>query len=147
MDRYPVRPPAVHDDYIGFLSPGDMPGRINEYLTKTGQNPIIDKGQMARMILENLAGKFAETIKKLEDVTGKPIDFLHIVGGGSQNSLLNQLTADATGKTVTAGPVEATAAGNILLQAGAAGQISDLTHARKLIRNSFTPKQYLPENR
>jgi rhamnulokinase len=123
-----------------------MPERINEYLAKTGQKPIADKGQMVRMLLENLAGKFAETIKQLEDVIGSDIDFLHVVGGGSQNLLLNQLTADATGKTVTAGPVEATAIGNILLQAKAAGQIRDLTHARNLVRNSFTPKQYLPEN-
>jgi rhamnulokinase len=137
---------AIEVDYSGFLAPGDMPGRINEYLTKTGQNPITDKGQMTRMILENLAGKFAQTIKKLDDVTGNSIDFLHIVGGGSQNSLLNQLTADAAGKIVTAGPVEATATGNILMQAKAAGQIRDLTHARKLVRNSFTPKRYLPEN-
>jgi rhamnulokinase len=137
---------TIDVDNSCFLAPGDMPERINEYLAKTGQKPIADKGQMVRMLLENLAGKFAETIKQLEDVIGSDIDFLHVVGGGSQNLLLNQLTADATGKTVTAGPVEATAIGNILLQAKAAGQIRDLTHARNLVRNSFTPKQYLPEN-
>ena len=137
---------AIEVDYNGFLAPGDMPGRINEYLRKTGQQTITDKGQMVRMILENLAGKFAETIKQLEDITGKPIDFLHIVGGGSQNLLLNQLTADATGKKVTAGPVEATAIGNILMQAKATGQIRDLAHARKIVRDSFTPKKHLPQN-
>ncbi len=105
-----------------FLAPGDMPRRLNDYLTKTGQKTIDDKGQMVRMILENLARKYAETINRLEDVIGNGIDRLHVVGGGSQNDLLNQLTADATGKIVTAGPVEATAIGNVLMQAGQPGK-------------------------
>jgi rhamnulokinase len=129
-----------------FLAPGDMPARINEYLLKTGQKSISDKGLMTWMILENLARKYAETIKQLEDVTGNQLGCLHVVGGGSQNTLLNQLTANATGKKVTAGPAEATAIGNILMQARATGQIQDLTQGRNLVRNSFTPKQYLPEN-
>jgi len=129
-----------------FLAPGDMPARINDYLTRTGQKTINDKGLMARTILENLARKYAETIKKLEDVTGSSIERLHVVGGGSQNDLLNQLTADATGKIVVAGPVEATALGNILLQAKATGQLSSLSQARDLVRHSFTPLEYQPQN-
>jgi sugar (pentulose or hexulose) kinase len=129
-----------------FLAPGDMPTRINDYLTRTGQKPINDKGLMARTILENLARKYAETIKKLEDITHSSIERLHVVGGGSQNDLLNQLTADATGKIVIAGPVEATAIGNILMQARAAGQLGSISQARGLVRCSFTPKQYRPQN-
>jgi rhamnulokinase len=127
-----------------FLAPGDMPRRINEHLTKTGQKPITDKGLMARTILENLARKYAETINQLEDVTGNQLDRLYVVGGGSQNDLLNQLTADATGKIVTAGPVEATAIGNILMQVRAAGQLGNISQARGLVRRSVTPKQYNP---
>ena len=129
-----------------FLTPGDMPARINEYLLKTGQKTIDDKGQMVRMILENLARKYVETIKQLEDVTGNQLDCLHVVGGGAQNDLLNQLTADATGKIVTAGPVEATAIGNILMQAKATGLIAPLAQARALVRRSFAPSEFRPQN-
>jgi sugar (pentulose or hexulose) kinase len=128
-----------------FLAPGDMPARINDYLTGTGQKTINDKGLMARTILENLARKYAETIKKLEDVTGSSIERLHVVGGGSQNDLLNQLSADATGKIITAGPVEATAIGNILMQAAATGQIQDLVQGRDLVRSSLALKEYQPK--
>jgi len=137
---------TIDVDNSCFLAPGDMPARINDYLTSTGQNPIDDKGLMARTILENLARKYTETINQLEDVTGNRLDRLHVVGGGSQNDLLNQLTADATGKIVTAGPVEATAIGNILMQARAAGQLGDISQARSLVRRSFTPKEYRPQN-
>jgi rhamnulokinase len=137
---------AIDVDNSSFLAPGDMPDRINEYLLKTGQKSITDKGQMVRAIFENLARKYAETIKKLEDVTGSSIERLHVVGGGSQNDLLNQLTADATGKKVITGPVEATALGNILLQAKATGQLSNLSRARDLVRHSFTPLEYRPQN-
>jgi rhamnulokinase len=137
---------TIDVDNSCFLAPGDMPRRLNDYLTKTGQKPIDDKGRMVRTILENLARKYTETINQLEDVIGNTIDRLHVVGGGSQNDMLNQLTADATGKKVTAGPVEATAIGNILMQARATGQLGGISQARGLVRNSFTPKQYLPEN-
>ena len=100
---------------------------------------------MVRTILENLARKYAETINRLEDVIGDAIDRLHVVGGGSQNDLLNQLTANATGKKVIAGPAEATAIGNVLMQAVATGQIQDLAQGRDLVRRSFTLKEYQPK--
>jgi len=137
---------TIDVDSSCFLAPGDMPRRLNDYLTKTGQKTIDDKGQMVRMILENLARKYAKTINQLEDVIGNAIDRLHVVGGGSQNDLLNQLTADATGKIVTAGPVEATAIGNILMQARATGQLGGISQARGLVRCSFTPKEYRSQN-
>jgi sugar (pentulose or hexulose) kinase len=136
----------IEVDDSGFLAPGDMPKRINDYLAKTGQKPIHDKGQMIRAILEALAFKYRLIIERIEDVTGKKIDCLHIVGGGMKNELLNQFAANATGKKVVAGPAEATAAGNILMQAKATGQIKSLDEAREIVRNSFEPKEYKPRD-
>ena len=133
------------DDNI-FLAPGDMPKRINEHLARTGQITTEDKGQINRIILESLALKYRHVMDAIEDVTGNTIEILHIVGGGIQNELLCQFTADATGKKVIAGPIEATASGNILMQAKATGQIETLDQAREIVRNSFDLKQYQPEN-
>jgi sugar (pentulose or hexulose) kinase len=127
-----------------FLAPGDMPKRINEHLDQTGQQQIKDKGQMVRVLLECFALKYRQTMEQLEEVTGSSFDRLHIVGGGSQNELLNQLTANATGRTVIAGPVEAAAIGNILMQAMATGQIKNIAQGKQLVRNSFPLKQYQP---
>jgi sugar (pentulose or hexulose) kinase len=121
-------------DYSGFLAPGDMPKRINDYLAGTGQNPIDDKGQMIRTILEALAFKYRLVLARIEDVIGKAVDCLHIVGGGMQNELLNQFAANATGKKVIAGPAEATATGNILMQ------------AKAIVRHSFDLKEYQPQD-
>ena len=133
------------DDNI-FLAPGDMPKRINEHLARTGQITTEDKGQINRIILESLALKYRHVMDAIEGVTGNTIEILHIVGGGIQNELLCQFTADATGKKVIAGPIEATASGNILMQAKATGQIETLDQAREIVRNSFDLKQYQPEN-
>ena len=133
-------------DYSGFLAPGDMPKRINDYLKKTGQKPISDKGQMTRTILENLALKYRTIMEAVEDVAGHKIDVLHIVGGGIQNELLCQFTANALGKKVITGPIEATASGNILMQAIATGQIQSHAEARQIVRNSFELKEYEPQD-
>ena len=135
----------IEPDYSGFLAPGDMPERINSYLAETGQKAIDDKGQMIRAILESLALKYRLVMQRLEDVAGKKLDCLHIVGGGIQNELLCQFTANAIGKKVIAGPIEATASGNILMQAKAAGQIKTLGKLRKIVRNSFELKEYQPQ--
>ena len=132
-------------DCSAFLAPGDMPRRINEHLTATKQKPILDKGQMIRAILESLALKYRRVFEALEDVAGHTIDVLHIVGGGIQNELLCQFTASALGKRVVTGPVEATAIGNILMQAKAARQIKTLAEARQIVRNSFELKEYQPQ--
>ncbi len=143
-----AEPFAAHfnPDDIRFLAPGDMPKRINSFLTETGQNAINDKGQMLRVILESLAFKYRWATERIEDVTGAGIDCMHIVGGGVQNELLCQFTANAIGKKVIAGPIEATASGNILTQARATGQIKSLTEARKIVRNSFDLKVYQPQD-
>jgi rhamnulokinase len=133
------------DDSV-FLAPGDMPKRINEYLARTGQKTTEDKGQMNRIVLESLAVKYRHVMDAIEDVTGNTIEILHIVGGGIKNELLCQFTANATGKKVIAGPIEATASGNILMQAKATGQIETLDRAREIVRNSFDLKKYQPQN-
>jgi rhamnulokinase len=132
-------------DYSGFLAPGDMPQRINDYLIETGQKPIDDKGQMLRAVLESLALKYRSIMEAVEDVASHKISVLHIVGGGIQNELLCQFTANALGKKVIAGPVEATASGNILMQAKATGQIKTLAEAREILRNSCELKEYEPQ--
>jgi len=128
-----------------FMAIGDMPNKINAYLTKTGQKPIQDKGQMIRVILESLAVRYAEVMDMLEKLGGRKIEVLHIVGGGTKNELLNQFTADATGKTVMTGPVEATVLGNVLMQAVTAGDVMSLTEGRKIIADSFDMKTYSPK--
>lgn len=136
----------IDPDYSSFFSPGDMPKRINEYLAETGQKPIDDKGQMIRVVLESLALKYRFVMEAIEDITKKPVEILHIVGGGIQNELLCQFTANAVTKKVITRPVEATAAGNILMQAKAKGQIKSLAELRKIVRNSFELKEYQPRD-
>jgi rhamnulokinase len=136
----------VNCDNSDFLAPGDMPSRINKCLSDTGQKPTQDKGQMVRLVLESLALKYRSVLNAIEDVTGSTIEVLHLVGGGIQNELLCQFTADATGRKVITGPIEATASGNILMQAKAAGQLKSIAEARQVIRNSFEMKEYQPQN-
>jgi sugar (pentulose or hexulose) kinase len=136
----------IDPDYNGFLSPGDMPSRINSFLAETGWKIINDKGQMARVILESLAFKYRTVAEAIEDITQEAIEILHIVGGGIRNELLCQFTANATGRKVIAGPIEATAAGNILMQARATGQIQSLKKLREIVRNSFELKEYQPKD-
>jgi sugar (pentulose or hexulose) kinase len=136
----------IDPDYSGFFSPGDMPKRINEYLTEIGRKPIDDKGLMIRVILESLALKYRFVMETIEDITKEPVEILHIVGGGIQNELLCQFTANATGKKVITGPIEAAAIGNILMQARATEQIKSLSELREIVRNSFELKEYQPKD-
>jgi len=120
-----------------FLEPGHMPERIDEFCRRTGQTPPAQPGSMIRTILESLALRYRQVLESLETLTGQRIEVIHIVGGGSQNKLLNRFVAEATGRTVVAGPAEATAAGNILVQAIGAGRLDSLEAARAVIRASF----------
>lgn len=133
-------------DHSEFFSPGNMPAKINAYLKSTGQNTISDKGQMARVILESLAIKYRTTMAMIEDMVGYHIDVLHIVGGGIKNELLCQFAADAINKKVVAGPVEATALGNIMMQAIATGQITTIAEGRRLVAKSVEVKTYVPRD-
>jgi rhamnulokinase len=136
----------INCDNSDFLAPGDMPARINKCLAGSGQQPTQDKGQMVRLVLESLALKYRTVLTAIEDITGSTVDVLHIVGGGIQNELLCQFTADATGKKVVTGPIEATASGNVLMQAKATGQLTSIAKAREVIRNSFELKEYQPQD-
>jgi len=129
-----------------FLSMCDMPTKINEYLIQTGQPAITDKGQLIRVVLESLGFYYRKTIEIIEEIIKQNIDVLHLVGGGIQNELLCQFTADATGTKVVAGPVEATAMGNIMIQAMATGQIKSVNAGRALVAESFDLKIYQPAN-
>lgn len=136
----------VAPNHSDFLAPGDMPSRINKYLESTGQKPISDKGQMIRVILESLALNYRWGMEKLEDITGTKITTLHMVGGGIQNELLCQFAASAGGRKVIAGPIEATASGNIIMQAIATGQLASLQQGRDIVRASFDVKEYTPKD-
>src|SRR5439155_15321067 len=131
-------------DHAPFLSPGRMPEKIRDFCEKTHQPSPSTPGEFVRVCLESLALTYRRTLARLEEILGKRIETIHIVGGGSRNELLNQMTADACGRTVIAGPVEATAIGNILVQAIGIGRIKSLGDAREIVRNSFEVKRYEP---
>lgn len=129
-----------------FDAPADMPGAIRKFCEGTGQPAPANHGAMTRMILESLALKYRCVAESLARVTGKPVSKVYVIGGGSQNRLLNQFTADALRCAVVAGPVEATSIGNILMQLHAAGEIGALSEARALTRRSFDTVVYEPKN-
>ncbi len=129
-----------------FLKPGNMPHKVLDYLKETNQNHVNKPGFITGVILESLAFTFRKTIKEIEEVTGKNIERIHIVGGGIQNELLTQYTSDATGKTVIAGPVEGAVVGNVGVQAIATGAIKDINELRNIVAGSFSLKEYKPIN-
>jgi len=133
------------DDMI-FLNPSDATEVVVEYIKRTGQRAVDknDIGQISRIIFESLALKYRYVLEKLTDATGNRVDVLYVTGGGSKNTLLNKFTANALGKKVTAGPVEATAIGNIMIQSVGAGVYSSLEEIREVVRNSFEVIEYLP---
>jgi rhamnulokinase len=132
-------------DHQSFLRPPSMPRAIAEFCRRTGQPAPASKGDFIRVILESLALKYRLVRDALESVSGRKIQVLHVIGGGSQNRLLNQFTSDALGIPVLAGPVEATSIGNLTLQAIAAGALPDLASARGMIRRSFFLKSFEPK--
>jgi sugar (pentulose or hexulose) kinase len=129
-----------------FMSPQDMPAAIQAFCQETGQNLPTDTGAVIRCILESLALEYRKVVGQIEGITGRHYSTIHIVGGGSKNALLNQFVADATGRNVFAGPVEATVLGNILVQMLGMGDIQSLNEGRKLILNSFDIKTYEPKD-
>jgi rhamnulokinase len=138
---------VVNPDSDEFFHPGDMPEKIRNYCTRTGQQIPQMKGEVLRVALESLALKYRWVLERLEELTGKRLDPIHIIGGGTQNHLLNQFTADATNRMVVTGPVEATAIGNVLMQAIALGDLGSLSEVREVVRNSFDVEEYHPANR
>jgi rhamnulokinase len=135
---------AINPDDQQFFHPGDMPERIRNYCANTEQTLPHTKGEILRVALESLALKYRWVLERLEELTGKRFNPIHIIGGGTKNRLLNQLTADATCRTVIAGPVEATAIGNVLMQAIGLKHLGSLEDAREVVRVSFAPEIYEP---
>ncbi len=136
----------IDPDDARFLAPGDMPSRINALCRKTGQPEPQNVGAFARCIFESLALKYRFVLRRLLALTGRRVEALHIVGGGAMNSLLCQMTADATGCHVVAGPVEATALGNAVVQLVTLSEIGSIAQGRSLIADSFALTTYEPQN-
>lgn len=144
LSAEPFRSIINPDDPL-FNMAGDMPGRIREYCKKTGQCVPETMGAVVRCIFESLSLRYRWTAEKLEELTGRKYDVINIVGGGTKDELLCTFTANGTGRRVVAGPVEATAIGNILVQAYASGEISGIEEGRAIVRNSFDTKTYEPD--
>ena len=137
----------IDPDDPGFYNPSNMEEAINAFCQRTGQEPPRDRGTMLRVIYESLALKYRLVGEQISTVNGKPFSVIHIVGGGSKNVLLNQLTANACGVKVVAGPEEATAVGNAMVQALGLGIIGKLSEAKSMIRAAFPIKEFAPRER
>jgi rhamnulokinase len=134
----------INPDHPMFLNPDNMPLAVAEFCKETGQPVPETKGEIARSVYDSLALKYKYTLEQMESITGRRIEKLHIIGGGANNEMLNQFTADALGIPVLAGPAEATAIGNILMQAKALQVVDSLKDIRQVVRNSFDVKTYVP---
>jgi rhamnulokinase len=131
------------DDNI-FLHPSDMPGLIRKFCADSNQSVPQTNGEIIRVALESIALKYRWVLERLEELAGKPFAPIHIIGGGTKNRLLNQFTANATNRAVVTGPVEATAIGNVLMQAIGLGHLGSLNDARAVVRASFDVEEYNP---
>ena len=137
----------INPDDASFSNPPSMLKAIEEFCVRTGQPVPQNDAQIIRTIFESLALRYREVLDILEGISPFAIDVLHIIGGGSKNRLLNQFTANAIGKRVVAGPSEATAIGNVMMQAIGAGAVGSLTEARQIIRASIETEEFLPQDR
>ena len=136
----------IDPDYPAFQTPGNMPKRIREYCKMTGQKVPETTGAVVRAIAESLAMRYRSTVCGMEEVTGRKYDVINIVGGGIKDKMICQFTANATGRVVSAGPVEATSIGNIIVQGIAMGAIKDLKEGRQIVKNSFDIATYEPQD-
>jgi rhamnulokinase len=136
----------VNPDHASFILPPSMPAALADYCRHSGQPAPVEPGAVIRCALESLALRYRWVLEKLEEMTGRRLDVVHVVGGGSQNELLCQFTADACHRQVLAGPVEATAIGNVLIQAVGLGVLGSLAEARRVVRRSFELRTYAPRS-
>ena len=136
----------VNPDASDFAAPGDMPEAIRAFCRKTGQPVPEEKGAVLRCALESIAMKFRRVLGMCEELAGGRLETIHVVGGGTKNRQLCQAAADACGRRVVAGPVEATAVGNLMMQAVADGEVASIAEAREVIRRSFPVDEYEPQN-
>ena len=142
--KEPAFAAVVDPNATEFLPPGDMPRRIAEYCRRTGQRPPETPAHITRCIMDSLALGHRSAIRRAAELSGRDIETVHIVGGGARNALLCQLTADACGLPVVAGPVEATAIGNVLVQARALGLVGDLPDMRRLVATTQQVRRFDP---
>lgn len=136
----------IDPDDISFMPPGNMPERIAKYCSDTGQYVPNEPGEIARCIAQSLSLKYRMTVENLEEILGKRLPVIHMVGGGIKNRMLCRLTANATGRDVFAGPVEATSIGNLMVQAIALGEVKNLREVRQIIKSSFPIEKYKPQD-
>lgn len=136
----------IDPDHESFLAPGNMPQRIREFCSNTNQPVPSGKGEIIRCISQSLALKYRLTVDSLEEILGKNLPVIHMVGGGIKDKMLCQFTANATAREVVAGPVEATAIGNLTIQAMALGEVGSLMEARSIVKNSFPTSIYKPQD-
>lgn len=136
----------INPDDQAFLAPENMPEAIRQYSRRTGQTVPDSEGAVLRCALDSIALKFRQVFSMCEELVGGRIETIHIVGGGTKNRQLCQAAADACGRAVVTGPVEATAIGNIMMQAVASGDVGSIAEAREVIRNSFPVERYEPQN-
>lgn len=136
----------INPDAQDFLAPPDMPEAIRRFVADSGQTVPQDEGAVLRCALESIAMKFRHVLGMCEELSGSRMETIHVVGGGTRNRQLCQAAADACGRRVLAGPVEATATGNLMMQAVAAGDVGSIAEAREVIRNSFEVEEYQPRN-
>ncbi|MEM6530766.1 MAG: FGGY-family carbohydrate kinase, partial [Chloroflexota bacterium] len=136
----------MNPDNPVFFSPGDMPARIQEVCKQTGEPVPQTRPEIIRCVMESLALKYDHVLRQQMAASSRAVDVIHIVGGGAKNKLLCQMTANATGIPVEAGPIEATAIGNGLVQLIATGEIADVHEARAVVRRSYPIKRFMPED-
>ena len=145
--RQPAFQCMINPDDEMFANPTSMVEAIREYCRKTGQYVPQGYAEICRCIFESLALRYRQVFGYLKEMASFPLDVLHIIGGGSLNNYLNQFTANSLGVTVLAGPQEGTAIGNIMLQAKASGDVSDIRHMRSIIANSIELKKFEPQDK
>jgi rhamnulokinase len=138
-------PSIVNPDDPSFANPERMTVAIANYCKHTSQPAPATHAEFVRCIFASLSNRYREVLATLKEIAPFPIEKLHVIGGGSRNNLLNRFTANAIGLPVVAGPAEATAIGNIMIQAKAAGLVKDRWEMRRLIAEAFPPEEFLPE--
>ena len=136
----------IDPDAAEFMAPGDMPGAVRDFCRRTGQPVPADEGAVIRCCLDSLAMKFRHVLGMCEELVEGRIETIHLVGGGTQNRQICQAAADAAGRRVVVGPIEATAIGNLMVQAVSAGDVGSIADARGIVRRSFNVEERLPQN-
>jgi len=140
-------PGLVYPDHPRFFNPDSMVAEVQGALVESGQEASEDPARLAKVVLDSLAFRYASVVETIDELTGRRAPGIHIVGGGCRNDYLNQATADAAGRPVMAGPAEATATGNLLLQALTSGQLDSLAEARRVVARTVRPRRFEPRHR